>query len=184
MLHAKNLIAHFYLSNADGPLEVRVYGRYTKDGLVIHGISVDNTYPRGKPQLSLLPRPMDFVPRVLIELRKDLLNGEHIKITTPAGPPSIAVWGGGILKHGPIPNQCTRGYRVEWRPRGRPHGSHDHPTLDQMQEAVRILRQKGDKITTKSILRALGRTHDDARRLNEWLKPHGLTSRTLVDSTL
>jgi hypothetical protein len=66
---------------------------------------------------------MDFVPLVLVELRKDLLNGEHIKITTPAGRPSIAGWGGGILKPGRIPNQCTRGWRVEWRPRGRREGS-------------------------------------------------------------
>jgi hypothetical protein len=184
MLHLKNVKAHFYWSNADGLLDVQVSGRYTKEGLVIDGVRLENTYPCGKPRLSPLPRPLDFVPVVLFELRKKLLNGEHIKITTPAGRPSIAAWGGGILKPGRVPNQCTRGWRVEWRPRGRPRGSHDHPSLEQMKEAVRLLRHNNEKITTKAILRALGRHRDDARRLNEWLKPHGLTCRSLIDSTL
>lgn len=155
MLYPKDVIAHFYWSNADGPLDVRVFGRFTKGGLVIHGVSLENIYPCGKPRLSLLPRPFDFMPVVLVEVRKGLLNGEHIRITTPAGRPSIGVWGGGIRKPGRVPNQCTRGWRVEWRPRGRPKGSGRFANAEDFRRTVisdlRTLRKQGLNGTQKEL---------------------------------
>jgi hypothetical protein len=181
MLHAKDLKAHFYWGNADGPLDVRVYGRYTKEGLIIHGVTLNNTYPRDKPTTSLLPRPIDLVRLALVQLRKDLLNGDQIEITTPARPPSIDAWDG-VLKPGPL-RQCYRGYRLEWRPAGpgRPEGSDTSPTLTEMEQALRELNPRHPKWPPKkAFMQKLGRSHENERRVNDWLKPHGLNYTKFV----
>ena len=180
MLHAKNLITHYYGRNADGPMDVQVYGRYNRDGLTIHGVALNNTYPKHKPPISLLPRQMDLVRLALVRLRKDLLNGEHIKITTPAGRPSIDAWYD-VLTPGSRLNQCWRGYRLEWRPRGRALGSDSHPTLAEMEQALRDLKPRYPKWPAKDkFLENLGHGRSDVRRVNEWLKPHGLNYTQLV----
>jgi hypothetical protein len=75
-----------------------------------------------------------------VQLREDLLNGDQINITTPAGPPSIQPWYG-ILK-GPHRSQCSRGYHLEWRPAGlgRPQGTDTSPTLTEMEKVLQELK--------------------------------------------
>lgn len=154
MLHAKDLIAQWDWHNADGPLTVQVYGRY-QDGLIVHGLTLNNTYPSGKPLESHLPPPKALLPLAVARLRKGLLNGDTIHITTPKGPPSIHTWFGLLKRFSP--GQCIRGYRVEWRPRGRPESSGRFANAEDFRMAVikdlRTLRAQGLRQTQKELAR-------------------------------
>jgi hypothetical protein len=57
MPRRENLITQYRWRHTDGPLTVRAYGRYAKEGLIIHGLTVNNDYPRGSPPTCLLPPP-------------------------------------------------------------------------------------------------------------------------------
>jgi hypothetical protein len=120
MLRVKDLITRWDWRHADGPMRVWVYGRYTHDGLIIHGLVVEQTYRRDTSWQSHLPDARVVLPMVVAQLRKGLLNGDTIRIITPNKLPAIAVWGSLIKRF--EPDHCVRGYRVEWSLRGRPKG--------------------------------------------------------------
>jgi hypothetical protein len=120
VLHAKDLLARWDWRHADGPMRVWVHGRYTHDGLIIHGLVVQQTYRRDTSWQSHLPNAREVLPVVVAQLREGLLNGDTIRITTPKGFPVIAAWHGLIKRF--EPDHCIRGYRAEWSLQGRPKG--------------------------------------------------------------
>jgi hypothetical protein len=146
VLQAKDRITTFFWRNADGPMDVEVYGRYTTNGLVIHGLTLDNTYSVDHSPISRLPPAMMLLPLVITQVRRGLLNGETITITTPAGRPAIDSWYG-LLKRDRQGTHCHRGYGLEWRPRGRPLNSGRFANADDFRMTViqdlRILRAQG-----------------------------------------
>ena len=109
MLRVKDLITRWDWSHADGPMRVWVYGRYTHGELIIHGLVVQNTYRKNTSWKSHLPPAKVVLPMVVAQLKKELLNGDTIRITTPNGLPAIAVWGGLMKRF--EPDHCFRGYR-------------------------------------------------------------------------
>ena len=69
-------------------------------------------------------------------------------------------------------------------PKGRPQGSHGHPTLEEMTQAMRRLKRKCPMPSKRAFLQQLGRTRDDERRVNDWLKPYGMTYTNLQEMDL
>jgi hypothetical protein len=77
-----------------------------------------------------------------------------------------------------------RVWRVEFgQRRGRRKGSDSHPTLGEMEQALRDLKPHYPKWPPKNkFLQMLGRSRDDVRRVNEWLEPYHLNYTALVQS--
>jgi hypothetical protein len=92
---------------------------------------------------------------VVRQLRKDLLNGDTIHITTPKGPPSFGSWYGLLKRFSP--GLCMRGYRLEWRDRGRPEGSGRFANAEDFRRTVitdlRTLRANQVNQTQKELAR-------------------------------
>jgi hypothetical protein len=161
------------------PPLIHVAGQLKNDGTDTFVIHVVESLPPPST-----PLPQDWPIRVMAWLR------DGMSIPMIAGP----VFGPTLdanrnIEFAGIPtvsSELTPGRLMTWRvlfkePRGRARRSSMHPILEEMEQALRELQPRNPKWPPKDeFMEKLGHSRSDKRRVNEWLKPHGLNYTKLV----
>jgi hypothetical protein len=168
----ENYLGHIRREGPGWQIDITLFGRFVGNRTVV----IYAVESRWDPHDD---RPYEDLNTYLLELvksyRSKLLTGDQFRIVFGSQRPRIGavIWGWGTIRS---LQRLTFG-----TPPGRRAATHSHPTLADMEQALRDLKKDFPKWPPKQkFLEMLARSHDDPRRVDEWLKPHGLNYSALV----